>query len=95
LRTRPGNGIVTSAWNALVSQEARSGAAETERGGRLERFEIFLVIETHDRQPLAHITKEQHRFVPVDALATVSHRPSVAPILAALGARPRRRWSAD
>src|SRR5713226_8026452 len=45
-----------------------SAAGDAERGGRLKRLEIFLVVETYDRQPLPYITEEQHRFVAADAL---------------------------
>ena len=43
-------------------------AGDPERRGRLQCFEIFLIVETYDRQPLPHISEKQHRFIGADAL---------------------------
>src|SRR5260370_9884981 len=46
-----------------------SAAGDAKRGGCLKRLEIFLVVETYDRQSLPYITEEEHRFVTPDALS--------------------------
>ncbi len=55
---------------AMGKKRVVNGAArEAERGGRLKRLEVFLVIDMYDRQPLTDITEEQHRFVTADTLS--------------------------
>src|ERR1700722_7693712 len=54
---------------AVGKEGVVDGATDDAKRGRcLKRFEVFVVIETRDGQPRPHITKEQHRFVAVDAL---------------------------
>ena len=54
---------------AMREKGVVNGAAgDAERRGRLKCLEIFLVVETYDRQPLPYISEKQHRFISADAL---------------------------